>query len=288
MKIKLRLACVATALLSFVTSNVHAWTLTPMKLSRTLKPGESFTDILVIDNSGSSKSKRFEMKIIDWTLDRNGGLIYSEPGAIKESFASGILCSPMQFKCEPGERKVVRYTLTIPKDASTGEHTVGIQALEVVIPGRDDASGKINVGVAVKCGFLCAMSINVPTLNNKPTEPVSLQYVPSDKKHSAAIDLLVKNEANGRVRPSWSFFLTDSNGKRVYEQPNEDYLILRETERVISCPLKATLTPGKYKLTGKFDQGVSFPVQELEKEIEVNKMETYTPEIASSTGQAKN
>lgn len=278
----IRLACVATAMFMLSVNSTMAWTLTPMKLARTLKPGESMTDILVIDNAGSSAVKRFEMKIIDWTLDRNGSLVYTEPGAIKESFASGIICSPMQFKCEPGERKVVRYTLTLPKEASPGEHTVGIQALEVVIPGKDAANGKINVGVAVKCGFLCAMSINVPSLNNKATEPVSLQFVPSNAKRTASIDLLVKNEANGRARPLWSFVILDAAGRKVYEQANDDYLILREAERVISCPIKMTLGPGKYKVIGKLDQGVATPVQELEKEFELSKEETYKPEIAAS------
>ncbi|MBX9722504.1 MAG: hypothetical protein K2X81_13985 [Candidatus Obscuribacterales bacterium] len=274
------LAMTVGALLLSQTA-AQAWTLTPMKLERTLKPGESFTDVLVIDNAGASDSKRFEMKIIDWSLDKKGSLLYTEPGVIPQSFASGIICSPMQFKCAPGERKLVRYTLTLPKEASPGEHTVGIQALEVVIPPKDAASGRINVGVAVKCGFLCAMSINVPTIQTKQTEPVSLNFEPSNAQQQASILLQVKNDSNARVRPFWSFTLLDQEGKKVYEEPNSDHLILRESERIISCPIKANMPVGKYKVVGKLDQGVTYPVQELEKEFEIQKAETYTPDIAS-------
>lgn len=246
-----------------------AWTLTPMKFEKTLKPGESFTDVLVIDNSGASDSKRYEIKIVDWSLDEKGDLQYMEPGQIQESFAKGIVCTPMQFKCAPGERKLVRYTLTLPENATSGEHTVGIQALEVVIPSKDLSTGRINVGVSVKCGFLCAMSIRVPSVEEKAVEPISMEVKPAAKDHPALVNLLVENLGNVRVRPLWSFKIMDAQGKTMFEEAPSDYLILRQKKRAIACQIKQNLPPGKYRVVGKLDQGVAFPVQELEKDFEV-------------------
>ena len=62
----------------------------------------------------------------------------------------------------------------------------------------------------------------------------------------------------------------NEKGMTIEESKSADYLVLRESERTISIPLKKTLSPGKYKLIGKLDQGMSYPVQELEKEFEVS------------------
>lgn len=212
-------------------------------------------------------------------------LVYSEPGVIKDSLAQHLVCTPMQFRCAPGERKLIRYTLTIPDQTGAGEHTVGIQALEVVIPPRDAGSGRINVGVAVKCGFLCAMSIMVPGVEGKAVEPVSLEYVARQSSQAASIDLCIKNEGFLRARPKWSFQVFDQSGKKVLDEDAGDYLILRQSQRVISCPLKTDLIPGKYRFVGRLDQGLPYPVQELEKEFEVGTQSLRTEQTKPGEGK---
>jgi hypothetical protein len=274
----------------------EAWTLTPMKIEKELAPGDTITDVLVVDNSGALDNKRYEVKIVDWSLDDHGDLRYYEPGIVPDSFAKSMVCSPMQFKCGPGERKLVRYTLTVPKDAKPGEHTLGVQVLEVVIPPKDPSTGKINVGVSVKCGFLGALTITCPKGEAKAVEPVGLTLeqvepasvikaedpkAPNDAPKEASkavantgpksqnVVLAVENTANVRARPKWSFVINDDNGKSVYEQKAEEFIVLRESKRLVASQLKAPLKPGKYKVIGKLDQGLPYPVQELEKEIEI-------------------
>lgn len=270
-----------------------AWTLTPMKIEKELAPGDVITDVLVVDNSGALDNKRYEVKIVDWSLDDHGDLRYYEPGIVPDSFAKSMVCSPMQFKCGPGERKLVRYTLTVPKDAKPGEHTLGVQVLEVVIPPKDPSTGKINVGVSVKCGFLGALTITCPKGEAKAVEPVGLTLeqvdpagvvkaedpkAPKEAPKEAAkpagpkaqnVVLAVENSANVRARPKWSFVINDDSGKSVYEQKAEEFIVLRESKRLVASQLKAPLKPGKYKVIGKLDQGLPYPVQELEKEIEI-------------------
>ncbi len=254
-------------LLAMSCNAATAWTLTPMKLERKLKPGESMTDVLVIDNSGTAETKRFEIKPVDWALDANGDLTYSEPGDLAHSLSAHIICTPMQFKCAPGERKLIRYTLSVPNDIPVGEHCLGLQALEVVMPTKDNSTGRINVGVAVKCGFLCAMSILTDKIAPKALEPETLNYSPINN----SIVLEIKNPANVRSRPFWTFKLINDKGIVIEESAVADFLILRESKRTITIPLKTTLAAGQYKLLGKLDQGMSFPVQELEKDFAVSK-----------------
>lgn len=275
----IRLPKLTLALLLLSCSQAaSAWTLTPMKIERDCKAGETFTDLLVVDNSGSSEQKRFEIKIVDWLLDKNGELIYKEPTAENNSLSSNIVCTPMQFKAMPGERKIVRFTMSIPAPISNGEHTVGIQVLEQVIPKLPPGSGRINVGVAVKCGYLCAISILIPKIQNKAAEAVSLEFNGKPADARPTVDLLLKNSGNARMRPKWSFQIVDKDGKRVFESDSKDYLILGNSERLISIPVNSILAPAKYKITGKLDQGVNFPLQELEKEFDLPKQINEQPE----------
>lgn len=260
------LAVVVAALSTTVGQSCNAWTLSPMKIERDMTPGQSMTDVLVVDNAGASDIKRYEVKLVDWSLDEKGQLQYFEPGVIKESLASRLSCTPMQFKCAPSERKLLRFTLNLPENLSPGEHTVGIQVLEVVIPPKDSATGKINVGVSVKCGFLCAMTIVVPKASPAQLEPLSLDLRRDGKE--ASIELKVRNSGNVRSRPKWCLVLRDMNGNTIFKDESE-HIVLRDSDRLISVPVKATIQPGSYKLEGRLDQGLSYPVQEIEKKLEV-------------------
>lgn len=298
----LTVALAATVFLTIGPS--WAWTLTPMKIEKELKPGSTITDVLVVDNSGALDSKRYEVKIVDWSLDEKGDLKYFEPGIVPGSISKNLICSPLQFKAAPGERKLIRYTLTVPADATPGEHTLGVQVLEVVIPPKDPTTGKINVGVAVKCGFLGALTVTCPKGEAKAIEPLGLAFEetaikPAAKENkgeiastatgkdaaktaaetgkeetkaaskSQSVVLTVENTANIRARPHWAFTINDAAGQKVYEQKPEEFIILRESKRMVISPIKTPLKPGKYKVIGKLDQGLPHPVNEVEKEIEV-------------------
>ncbi|MBX9940915.1 MAG: hypothetical protein K2Y32_16760 [Candidatus Obscuribacterales bacterium] len=265
-----RYAALLWTLLFFCTfSKACAWTLTPMKVEKELKPGETITDVLVVDNSGSSDTKRYEVKIVDWTLDERGELKYFEPGILPGSISTGVVCSPMQFKLSPGERKLIRYTLPVPADAKPGEHTLGVQVLEVVIPPKDPDTGRINVGVAVKCGFLGAMTIVCPKAEPTTLDATALNIMNTETTKQPSVVLQIENKANVRSRPRWSFRILDDSNKEVASKDWQDYLILRESKREIALQLDSPLTKGTYKLIGKLDQGLPYAVQELEKQFEV-------------------
>lgn len=252
--------------MQLIASPASAWTLSPMKIDKDMKPGQTLTDVLVVDNAGASDNKRFEVKIVDWSLDEMGELLYFEPGKIKESLATKLVCTPMQFKAAPSERKMLRFTLNLPPDLSPGEHTVGIQVLEVVIPPKDQSTGKINVGVSVKCGFLCAMTIVVPKAQPAQLEPLALDL--NQQKALSTVNFKIRNSANVRSRPTWRFAIKDQVGKTVFQSDTEQ-IVLRETDRIISIPIQTRIEPGKYKIEGKLDQGLSYPVQEIEKAIDI-------------------
>lgn len=253
----------------FACQSSSAWTLTPMKIEKELKPGETITDVLVVDNSGATDIKRYEVKVVDWTIDEKGDLKYFDPGIMPGSISKDVVCSPMQFKLGPGERKLVRYTLTVPSSATPGEHTLGVQVLEVVIPPKDPETGKINVGVAVKCGFLGAMTVTCPKAEPLALEATGLSVTADDTSKKAKIVLSLENKANVRSRPKWSFKIVDQSGKEVANKDWQDFIILRESKRDLTVELEKPLDAGSYKLVGKLDQGLPYPVQELEKQFEI-------------------
>ncbi|MBX9949095.1 MAG: hypothetical protein K2Y39_08025 [Candidatus Obscuribacterales bacterium] len=249
--------------------DAQAWTLAPMKVEQDVKPGDSITDVLAVDNSGATDIKRYDVKIVDWSLTDDGELTYLEPGSLKSSVAKGITCSPMQFKCAPGEKKLLRYTLNLPPDLKPGEYTAGIQVLEVVIPPKDPTTGKINVGVAVKCGFLSAISVVVPNREVKPVEAEGLEFKAKTGDEPLKVILQMRNSSNVRVRPLWSFEIRNKEGQAVFKTQPTEFLTLRDSVRRAVVPVEMKLQPGDYKVVGRLDQGFGFPVQELEKDITV-------------------
>jgi len=118
-----------------------AWNVYPLKLDWNLKPGESATQVFMVDNSDSSEGRRIEIVPVDWILDSDGGLTMAKPGTYEHSLNSSLTFSPRQMKLGPGERKEVRVTISASKEIKSGEHTFGLEVLQKQLTSAYARSG---------------------------------------------------------------------------------------------------------------------------------------------------
>ncbi len=256
---------------SLAVCPAFAWNVYPLKLDWNLKPGESATQVFMVDNSDSSEGRRIEIVPVDWILDSDGGLTMAKPGTYEHSLNSSLTFSPRQMKLGPGERKEVRVTISASKEIKSGEHTFGLEVLQKQLLGGTNQTGKVQLNINLQSGYLVTTNVSVPETTVNPVEVLDLAVLPANGKMPTRANLKIKNTSNVRVRPQWSFNILDGSGKIVFEFKPQEQIFLRESEHSIVVALPKDLPAGQYSLTGRLDQGKSFAVQELGKTFSIDK-----------------
>lgn len=93
----------------------------PMVAFLDLAPGHAYAGSFQVTNLGDQEA-RLEILLNDFVLDEEGGLTALEPGTLGErSLAPYLTYSPTNLVLSPGETKMVRYSISLPPDAS-GPH----------------------------------------------------------------------------------------------------------------------------------------------------------------------
>lgn len=119
------LCALLTALWLGTPAQAGSFGASPLRYQVAMQPGETRTFTLTVFLPGSSdmSPERFRVYTSDWWHDRKGNTVYASPGTIDRSAAAWIShISPREFDVYPSDKKVIRFTVQVPKDASPGGH----------------------------------------------------------------------------------------------------------------------------------------------------------------------
>ena len=250
-------------------SAAYSWGLYPVRIAKDLPPGGSFTQVVTIDNAGSSETSRIDMNTIDWVMNEQGEVGFPPAGEATNSVSKCITYSPAQLVLGPGERRAMRVTVSLPPDIGPGEHIGGLSATERTIPHQAvPLTARISVAMGVKKIYVMPIIITVTGGKEESTSIVNLdvQQSSADKPYEAIVRL--KNPSNVRINPLVSFSLKNSANVEVFSSKATNYLLLRESERIVRFELPQEFV-GKYTLFAKVDQGGKFAILEATKQVEL-------------------
>lgn len=201
---------ISAIILSFETvSYGFSLNISPPSIHVSVKPGESASGNIVVDNRGES-SLGILVYVQDWVYNPDGSKTFMAAGTAPLSCAKDIRVFPKTFKLEAGEKTSVQYTVTVPEDAKGGYYAViffeSIPAEEVnktegMVVRFAGRLGSIiyleTEGKSIKSGVVKSFNVTPPH-SDKPLE-VSLSFENTGNVYIGAEGTLNITDKDGNV-----------------------------------------------------------------------------------------
>ncbi len=225
--------------------------LAPARLELEMQPGSETTVVVNLDYHSAgedSQPVRIVASLNDWTIDRNGEVQFSRANTMPNSASPWLIYSPAETTVVPGHLHAIRVTVSVPKDATPGDHLTAL-----IIEQRPD-NIRINPDrrqVVIRYRMAAVFYIKVPQLRRAG----SLESLRAEAtENQVVVTPLLKNTGNSVIRPLTSLKVTDSAGVAVAELPQKESLpLLGGAELVQPVVLEQRLAPGTYTVKYRID-----------------------------------
>lgn len=225
--------------------------LAPARLELEMQPGSETTVVVNLDYHSSAENAqpvRIIASLNDWTIDRSGQVRFEKPNSLPNSASSWLIYSPAETTVIPGNLHSIRVTVSVPKDATPGDHLTAL-----VIEQRPD-NIKLDQNrrqMVIKYRMAAAFYIKVPQLHRQGSLE-SLKVEVSAEK--LTVTPLLKNAGNTVVRPLASLKVMNAAGVAVVELPQAESLpLLGGSELVQPLVVQTRLAPGTYTASYRVD-----------------------------------
>jgi hypothetical protein len=225
--------------------------LAPARLELEMLPGAETTVVINLDYHSiaeDSQPVRIVASLNDWTMDRNGQVQFERANTLPNSASSWLIYSPAETTVTPGNIHAIRVTISVPKDATPGDHLTAL-----IVEQRPD-NIKLNQSrrqVVIRYRMAAVFYIKVPQLRRAGSlESLRAEATPDQ----ITVTPLLRNAGNSVIRPLTSLKVTDSAGVAVAEVPQKETLpLLGGAELVQPVVLETRLAPGTYMVKYRID-----------------------------------
>lgn len=239
----------------------------PARFELPMLPGAEKTVVVnVIYNSVSGEAQpcRLVASLGDWSILNNGDAEYYKAGTLPNSACSWLTYSPAEMTALPGRIHPIRVTISVPKDATPGDHLAAL-----FVESRPD-NLKLDQNrrqVILRFRMAALFYIMVPRL----TKRGSLQNLKSEvSEQGILVTPTLNNEGNSHLRPLHSVKVLDAAGSVAGEIPESESLpVLAGSEMSRPLVIQRTLTPGAYSVFYRVDFRDGSPTTEGRTELVV-------------------
>lgn len=225
--------------------------LAPARLELEMQPGQETTVVVNLDYhsiSANAQPVRIVASLNDWTIDRDGQVKFERANTLPDSASPWLIYSPAETTVIPGNLHAIRVTVSVPKDATPGDH---LSAL--IIEQRPD-NIRVNENrrqMVIRYRMAAVFYIKVPQLRRHGSLESLRAEATSDQ---VVVTPLLKNAGNSVIRPLTSLKVTDSSGVAVAELPQKESLpVLGGAELLQPLVVETRLAPGTYTVKYRVD-----------------------------------
>jgi hypothetical protein len=172
-------------------------------------------------------------------------------GSTPWSLRDTIKIGPTEFDIAPGKQEMVRYSITLPKDAKGGRYCVIF--FEVTVPPAQFE--RVGANVNVRLGTVMLVTVENTEIRKARLKGISVTKAKEGKP--LTVSCTVYNEGNVLARPLGTATIIDSQKVKVAEVPinKEKGGVLPETNRVYTGECKEPLKKGTYFAQVVLDYG---------------------------------
>ena len=225
--------------------------LAPARLELEMQPGSEMTVVVNLDyhsNTGNSQPVRIVASLNDWTIDRRGQVKFERANTLPNSASSWLIYSPAETTVIPGNLHAIRVTVSVPKDATPGDHLTAL-----IIEQRPD-NIRLNENrrqMVVRYRMGAVFYIKVPQLRRQG----SLESLRAEAtEDQVVVTPLLKNAGKSVIRPLTSLKVTNDAGVAVVELLQKESLpLLGGAELAQPVVLETRLAPGTYNVKYRVD-----------------------------------
>jgi len=225
--------------------------LAPARLELEMQPGQETTVVVNLDYhsiTDNAQPVRIVASLNDWTIDRDGQVKFERANTLPNSASPWLIYSPAETTVIPGNLHAIRVTVSVPKDATPGDH---LSAL--IIEQRPD-NIRVNENrrqMVIRYRMAAVFYIKVPQLRRQGSLESLRAEATSDQ---VVVTPLLKNAGNSVIRPLTSLKVTDSSGVSVAELPQKESLpVLGGAELLQPLVVETRLAPGTYIVKYRVD-----------------------------------
>jgi len=223
----------------------------PARFELEMQPGSETTVVVNLDyhsTAENSQPVRIVASLNDWTIDRDGQVQFEKANTLANSASPWLIYSPAETTVVPGNLHAIRVTITVPKDATPGDH------LSALIIEQRPENLKVTENrrqVVIRYRMAAVFYIKIPQLRRHG----SLESLRAEAKEGQVIVTpFLKNAGNSVIRPLTSLRVTDSSGVQVAEVPQKESLpLLGGSELVQPLVVETRLAPGTYNVKYRVD-----------------------------------
>jgi hypothetical protein len=163
-----------------------------------LLPGETKNDAFIVSNT-SDKVLSAKLYPVDGTTTSDGSFALLGETEEKKDLGSWVTLSQNQITVNPGEEKIIPFTITIPETASVGDHLGGI-----ILENLEVSKGK-GVNVVTRVGVRIYQTIPGELSRKLALENLSWKLV----KGKPTFYFDFRNEGNVHLIPSGKLIIKD-------------------------------------------------------------------------------
>lgn len=223
----------------------------PARFELPMLPGTERTLVVnIIYNSVSQTSQpcRLVVSLGDWSILEDGNIDFFKAGTQPNSAAPWIVYSPGEVTALPGKVHPVRVTVSVPKDATPGDH---LAALFVESRPENIKLSENKKQVILRFRMAALFYIMVPNFTRKG----SLENLKTEADgKEIIITPTIRNEGNSHIRPMYSLKVIDTKGEIVAALPETESLpVLAGLSLSQPIVIEKIVAPGAYSVFYKVD-----------------------------------
>jgi len=217
-----------------------------------LEPGKTVQDAVTLIN-GTDQPKTVEVYPADGQIASGGAFACDQKADKRDQEAAWITLDKESVELPPASEQKVDFTLTVPKDASVGEHNacIAIQAVEA------PAASGVN-GVQLSFRSAIRVAVTVPGKLSKELVYDSLNVKRQD--HKLLANVAVRNNGNVSLDTTLDTKVSNLLGMKV-ETISGEYPVLAHQRAEFNFEFKKPVWGGVYRVvstaTYNDDQGSS-------------------------------
>ena len=212
-----------------------------------LNPGETKQDALIIKNK-SDEEKIFKIYPVDATTNNIGGFALEKESDTRDAIGGWVELETDRAIVSPGKSKKINFTISIPEDASVGEHAGGIIIQKELSEEQKNLKG----------GFIINTRLGVRIYQTVPGEiiqyvyfsNVNFQYNAELEKYELEVN--VRNNGNVTMNPLIRVDIHDLMFKKQSQTISNNLLIPRESETRTKFEIKKPRA-GKFSINISLD-----------------------------------
>ena len=226
--------------------------ITPLRVDLGVKAGIETSQPIRITNSGE-ESVHLRGTVLDWTLTPSGDLAYRRRGEVTWGCGAWIQINPVEFALPPGQTQLIRYTVSVPGNATVGGYHCAI-AFDMLPPPRTKLDSPMGVVNLIRMLTAIYARVGTPEIEARIKR---LELARNTAKGAKGWEIVTEFDNPGkthyRVEGSVELFSGEDKVLRKFDYSN--FPVLPSTPRISRFDLPEDLPPGVYRLRAVVDVG---------------------------------